>query len=133
MTRTSLRRAALVCAVGAVAALPSSAVANDDGLIASHDFVAGIGGLPISPGGFANYFAFAAFSDPDGSNPGGYLIVTSPEQGIRFTGHVRCLNVQGDKASLVMTFDQHILGQPDKFKGAVFWLDDNGPTQRGSK
>ena len=136
MTGRSLRRAAaLAFAVGAVAAVPPVASANGDGdgggVIASHDFVAGIGQLPLFSSGFVNYFAFGAFSNADGSNPAGYLIVTSPEAGVRFTGHVRCLNVHGNQASLVMTFDQHILGQPDKFKGAVFWLTDNGPTQRG--
>jgi hypothetical protein len=126
MTGKSIRAAMLACAIAALAAVPGTASADSYGMPAGHDFVAGLGELPLSPDGFANYFAFAAFSTADGSNPGGYLIVSAPETGQRFTGFVKCVNVSGKKASLVMTFDSHIAGQPDKFKGAVFWVQDNG-------
>ena len=136
MARGSARRFAIAVAVTALAGVPATATADDYGgfaktFFSTHDVVGGIGKLPLSPGGFTNYFAFAAFSSPDGSNAGGYLIVTAPETGMRFTGFVRCLNVQGNRASLVMTFDSHIANQPPQFKGAVFWLQDNGKTQKG--
>jgi hypothetical protein len=130
-----VRRFVLAFAVTALAAVPSTAFANGDddfgGFFSTHDTIFGFGKLPLSPGGFTNYFAFGAFSLPDGSHPGGYLIVTAPETGMRFTGFVRCLNVQGNKASLVMTFDSHIANQPPQFRGAVFWVEDNGPTLKG--
>jgi hypothetical protein len=60
--------------------------------------------------------------DPAGATGIDGTLTDTAGPGHRYSGPVRCLRVDGDKAALVMTFDGTQEGLASKWKGAVYWL-----------
>ena len=114
----------LVATAGAfvVSAAPGGAAPSR----AAHDHVAGrathLGADPPYP---RITVLINAFSEGDGSNPRGMLIVDSSDIGQRRRGRVTCLNVHGNTATvgirILSAEDTAVVG-----KGELFNVVDNG-------
>jgi hypothetical protein len=119
-----------MAAVAAMAVLPvASASAHGYG-----DFVAGFGQNNPGPDFPINYFAFAAHSDSGGANPFGFVgfadLNTRPFH--IFAGPVTCLDVQGNKAEIVISIGFATVPNPNMQGGGdVVEIEDNGRPSHG--
>jgi hypothetical protein len=77
----------------------------------------------------------SAHSGPSGEDPGGFVSARSRPNGgfpapFRFGGHVTCLKVDGNRASIKYRFD-HDADPTMKDGGIQIFVEDNGPPQNG--
>ena len=108
--------------VGGALLVPSAAAANGD----------------YAVGGGTNGFfqlGVSAHSGPSGEDPGGFVSARSRPNGgfpvpFRFGGHVTCLRVDGNLASIKYRFD-HDADPTMKDGGIQIFVEDNGPPQNG--
>jgi hypothetical protein len=108
------------------ALLPVSALAH----FSPRDKVHGSGEIATTGGGDNNKFVLAINAGPNGEQPQGnaaYHIEFVSEGVTRFAGPPECVNVVGNKASVVVDL-AHGRNQPAQFEdgGAVIQVEDNG-------
>ena len=76
-------------------------------------------------------FGFAAHSDPLGVDPSGYFRTNNLEAGISAQGHVTCLSVYGNRATI--GFEVEKSSDPTRVgQGALIWVVDNGSANLGA-
>jgi len=119
---------ALTLLLGALA-LPATTWAGASNSNAPGDFVVGGGeNNPPEPAP-VNHFAVNGHSDSDGSNPFGeaHFIDTVNKPVRRFNGEVVCVNVNGNRATIVFQF-RNTLNQPAPLQDGwdIMFVEDNG-------
>src|SRR4051794_92554 len=100
-----------------ILAVPAGTWADASNSNAPRDFVSGGGqNNPPEPAP-VNHFAVNGRSDSDGANPFGeaHFIDTVNQPNRRFNGEVVCVNVQGNRATVVFQF-RNTLNQPPGFE-----------------
>lgn len=113
-----MRRLIVVGAVLLFAGAPASSYA---------DSVLGAGEIASAGGQPNNLFLFGAVSDATGADPGGVAFFGEPTSRQAFGGTVRCLRVEGNRASMVISLQVGI-SAPPRFVGggSVIFVEDNG-------
>ncbi|MFN2616225.1 MAG: hypothetical protein ABR581_03780 [Thermoleophilaceae bacterium] len=99
---------------------------------------AGAAGGDFAVGGGTNGFfqiGVSAHSGPNGEDPSGFVSARSRPNGgfpvpFRFGGHVTCLVVSGNHASIKYRFD-HSDDPTLEGGGIQIFIEDNGPPQNG--
>ena len=129
-------RGVLVVTVLGIAALAPMGASADGG---QRDFAVGAGSNEFAAGAVGEAsFTLSATSDPDGSRPYGYVTAKGDPDGAGplepFTaqGHVTCLRVDGNRASIKWRFEK-ATGSAEPFLGGGVqsFVEDNGPPRGG--
>ena len=125
---------AVLIAIGALA-LPSMSSATGYSSYSKYDWVLGHGEIASPNGQPNNTFALGAIglSSPFGFGNYSVTDVGGPgicDPGCSFTVKITCMRVVGKRATLVGPFIQEE-NQPERFDGAVIYVEDNGFTKWG--
>jgi hypothetical protein len=120
--------------LGIACLVPIGAVADGGG---ARDFAVGAGSSEFAIGlvGEAS-FTLSATSAAEGSGPRGYVTTkgdpdgAGPMEPFTAKGHVTCLRVNGNRASIKWRFEE-ATGSAAPFAGIQTFVEDNGPPRRG--
>jgi hypothetical protein len=93
-------------------------------IIATTDFVFGLGTLSSPPGVAPNAFSYNAWSGAMGQNPNGLIYFRElSSKNRQVVGRVLCLRVDGDRASMLYEFAPGTTGQPAHHAGGRVFVD----------
>ena len=125
--------------IGLIAGSGAAIASHNDGGGGKREFAVGAGRAAFALGVVGETgFTFSAHSDPFGGRPTGYVTATGDPDGpgpiASFTvrGHVTCVRVDGNRASLKWRFEE-ATGSAAPFEGggAESFVEDNGEPRLG--